>query len=206
MKTKSHNVDSYNFKPTCFIFILITWTCNSNWAFLDIHSFTVLIWNSWALNFSSAWTICNGLPEPVSRVECMLIIWEVFRWTFAHAQPLLLVLFLFHQLHFVYQACWQLSQTITVHNVLIATTFGKQNNYVLIVHSYFADITNVWTPVTFLKYSWDLWHGLNVYCYLTQLNPRTSKGVSNGPLRRPIGFSELKFEVFKQSKWNFQYL
>ena len=28
-------------------------------------------------------------------------------------------------------------------------------------------------------------------------------GESNGP---SIGFSDLKFEAFKQSKWNFQYL
>ena len=48
---------------------------------------------------------------------------------------------------------------------------------------------------------------LNYGLIFSQFYPRTSKGGggggSNGP---PIGFSDLKFEAFKQSKWNFQYL
>ena len=37
------------------------------------------------------------------------------------------------------------------------------------------------------------------------INPQLSKG-GGGQMDHPIGFSDLKFEAFKQWKWNFQYL
>ena len=46
-------------------------------------------------------------------------------------------------------------------------------------------------------------------CLFVVFNPRTSKGGwggGGGVKWIPIGFSDLKFEAFKQSKWNFQYL
>ena len=45
--------------------------------------------------------------------------------------------------------------------------------------------------------------------FTVQINPRTSKGGGGGggiKWTPPIGFSDLKLEAFKQSKWNFQHL
>ena len=41
------------------------------------------------------------------------------------------------------------------------------------------------------------------YLWLGSYNPQTSRG---GQMDLPIGFSNPKFEAFKQAKWNFQYL
>ena len=37
-----------------------------------------------------------------------------------------------------------------------------------------------------------------------EINPRTFK--EEGQMAPPIGFLDLNFEAFKQSKWNLQYL
>ena len=45
--------------------------------------------------------------------------------------------------------------------------------------------------------------GNNLYSWVFFLNLESPGGESNGLTRN---FSDLKFEAFKQSKWNFQYL